>query len=147
MSVSLWPHGLWPTRLLCPWDSLGKNPGVGYHFLLQGIFPTQESNRGHPRCRQTLYPLNHQGSPNYWKTGVEVSRKIVDLSSFLVLSASTSHIFMLSRFEPISLALLFCITELFPFSLLNTTSYPLEFFFPWSLLATSMWSSNLMNVL
>ena len=32
-----------PTRLLCPWDFSGKNTGVGYHFLLQGIFPTQES--------------------------------------------------------------------------------------------------------
>ena len=40
----LWPHGLWPTRLLCPWDSPGKNSWVGCHFLLQGIFPTQESN-------------------------------------------------------------------------------------------------------
>ena len=25
----------------CPWDSPGKNTGVGYHDLLQGIFPTQ----------------------------------------------------------------------------------------------------------
>ena len=25
----VWPHGLWPTRLLCPWDSPGKNIGVG----------------------------------------------------------------------------------------------------------------------
>ena len=28
------------TRLLCPWDSPGKNTGVGCHFLLQGIFLT-----------------------------------------------------------------------------------------------------------
>ena len=41
MSNSLWPHGLYPTRLLCSCESLGKNTGVGYHFLLQGIFPTQ----------------------------------------------------------------------------------------------------------
>ena len=33
-----------PLRLLCPWDSPGKNTGVGYHALLQGIFPTQGSN-------------------------------------------------------------------------------------------------------
>ena len=38
------PHGLQPTRPLCPWDSPGKNTGVGCHFLLQGIFPTQGSN-------------------------------------------------------------------------------------------------------
>ena len=32
------------TRLLCPWDSPGKNTGVGCHALLQGIFPTQGLN-------------------------------------------------------------------------------------------------------
>ena len=42
------------TRLLCPWDFLGKGSGVGCHFLLQGIFPTQGSNPGPPHCRQTL---------------------------------------------------------------------------------------------
>ena len=31
---TLRPHGLQPTRLLRPWDSLGKNTGVGCHFLL-----------------------------------------------------------------------------------------------------------------
>ena len=43
-SDSLWPHGLQPTRLLCPWNSPGKNTGVSSHSLLQGIFPTQGSN-------------------------------------------------------------------------------------------------------
>ena len=33
-----------PSRILCPWDSPGKNTGVGCHPLLQGIFPTQGSN-------------------------------------------------------------------------------------------------------
>ena len=32
------------SRLLCPWDSPGRNTGVGCHFLLQGIFLTQGSN-------------------------------------------------------------------------------------------------------
>ena len=40
----LQPHGLYPARLLCPWDFPGKNIGVGWHFLLQGIFPTQSLN-------------------------------------------------------------------------------------------------------
>ena len=31
-------------RLLCPWDFPGKHTGVGGHFLLQGIFPTQRLN-------------------------------------------------------------------------------------------------------
>ena len=38
------PHGLQPTRLLCPWDFSGKNTGVGCHFLPQGIFLTQGLN-------------------------------------------------------------------------------------------------------
>ena len=37
VSDSLQPQGLWPTRLLCPWDSLGKNTWVGCHALLQAL--------------------------------------------------------------------------------------------------------------
>ena len=44
-STLLQSYGLQPARLLCPWHSLGKNTGLGCHFLLQGIFPTQGSNR------------------------------------------------------------------------------------------------------
>ena len=44
MSDSLQPHGLWPARLLCPWNFPDKNTGVGCHFLLQGIIPDQGSN-------------------------------------------------------------------------------------------------------
>ena len=50
-------------RFLRPWDFPGKSAGVDCHVLLQGIFPTQESNPDLPRCRQTLYRLSHQGSP------------------------------------------------------------------------------------
>ena len=50
MSNSLWSHGLSPTRLLCSWDSPGKNTGVGCHFLLQGIFLTQGSNQSLLHC-------------------------------------------------------------------------------------------------
>ena len=35
MSDSVRPHRWQPARLPCPWDSPGKNTGVGYHFLLQ----------------------------------------------------------------------------------------------------------------
>ena len=55
MSDSLWHHGLLPARLLCPWDSPGKNIGVGSHFILRGILLTQGSNLGLPHCRQTLH--------------------------------------------------------------------------------------------
>ena len=59
--VTPWAVGC--TRLLRPWDFLGKSTGVGCHFLLQGIFPTQGSNPSLLHCRQTLYCLSHQGSP------------------------------------------------------------------------------------
>ena len=52
--------------------SLGKNTGVGSHFLLQGFFPTQRLNPGLPHCRQTLHPLSQQGSPKYG--GISFSR-------------------------------------------------------------------------
>ena len=44
-------------------DFLGKSTEVGCHFRLQGIFPTQGWNPRPPHCRQTLYHLIHQGSP------------------------------------------------------------------------------------
>ena len=40
----LQPYGPQPARPLCPWDSPGKNTGVGSHSLLQGNFQTQRSN-------------------------------------------------------------------------------------------------------
>ena len=43
-------------RLLCPWASPGKNAGVGCHFLLQGIFPTQGQSQVSCTGRQVLYP-------------------------------------------------------------------------------------------
>ena len=59
---SLQRHGLQPARFLCPWSSPGKNTGVGFHFLLQGIFLTQGSNSGLLQGRQIAYHLCHQGS-------------------------------------------------------------------------------------
>ena len=48
---SLCPHGLQLARLPCPWDSLGKNTGVGSHSLLQRISPTQGWNPGLPALK------------------------------------------------------------------------------------------------
>ena len=50
---------LQPTKLLYPWNSPGKNTGVGSHSLLQGIFLTQGLNLGLLHCRQILYCLSH----------------------------------------------------------------------------------------
>ena len=43
MSNSVRPHRWQPTRLPCPWDSPGKNAGVGCHFLLQCMKVKSES--------------------------------------------------------------------------------------------------------
>ena len=68
MSDSLRPHELQPTRLFCPWNSPGKNTGMGCHSLLQGIFPTQGLNQGLLHCRRILCHLSHQGNPNLPKS-------------------------------------------------------------------------------
>ena len=73
VSDSLWPHGLYPNRILRPWDFLGKNTGVGCHFLLQGIFLTQGLNLGFLHYRQLLYHLSHQGSPSSQSYGFSSS--------------------------------------------------------------------------
>ena len=46
-------------------DSPGKNTGMDCHALLQGIFPTQESNPGLSHCWRILYFLSNQGSPDF----------------------------------------------------------------------------------
>ena len=56
----LGPHGLQPTRLLCPWYLPGKNIGAGCHFLLQGIFLTQGSNPCLLYGQGDSIPLSHQ---------------------------------------------------------------------------------------
>ena len=55
MSNSFVTHGLFPSRLLCPWNFPGKNTEEGCHFLLQRIFRTQGSNPSLLHCRQILY--------------------------------------------------------------------------------------------
>ena len=62
MSNSLPPHGLEPTRLLCPWDFPGKSIGVGCHILLQG-------NLSHPGIKPTSpasSPRAGRFSTNFW---------------------------------------------------------------------------------
>ena len=57
------PRGVYPTRLLCPWDFSGKNTGAGCHFLLQGFFPTQGSNLGLLHWQVDCLPLNYLRAP------------------------------------------------------------------------------------
>ena len=66
--AQLWPILCDPVDCSSPGSSVhddrpGKNPRVGCHFLLQGIFPTQGPKPGLLHCRWILYQLSHQGSP------------------------------------------------------------------------------------
>ena len=59
--------------LLCSWDFPGKNTEMGYHFLLQGIFPTRGLNPRLLHWQVHSLPLSHLRSPplsllpdNHW---------------------------------------------------------------------------------
>ena len=53
---------------------------MGSHSFLQGIFLTQGSNLGLPHCKQVLYCLSHQGSPNNVFSSVQFSHSVVSNS-------------------------------------------------------------------
>ena len=61
--IPSWRLGLQPTRLLWPWDFPGKNTGVGGHFLLQGIVPTQGFELMSPALAGGLFTTEPQGKP------------------------------------------------------------------------------------
>ena len=116
MSNSLRPHGLLrpappPPRLLCPWDSSGKNTAAGCHFLLQGIVPNQGSNPHLLRCWWVLYcratrkptlvvqSLGHANSVTPWTTAHQAplssagSRSLLEFMSFESVMLSNHLIF------------------------------------------------------
>ena len=61
MSDTLPPHRWQPTRLLCPWDSPGKNTGVGCHFLLQCV---KVKSASHVRISATPRTAAYQVPPS-----------------------------------------------------------------------------------
>ena len=62
VSNFLQPHGLEPSKLLCPWNSPGKNTGLSSLSFFQGIFLTQELNQGLLHCRKIFNQLSYQWS-------------------------------------------------------------------------------------
>ena len=54
-----------PARLLCPWDFPGKNTGVGFHSLLQRIFPTQGLSLCLLHWQVDSLPAETLGKPHY----------------------------------------------------------------------------------
>ena len=87
VSDSVRPHRRQPTRLLCPWDSPGKNAGVGCHFLLQCMKVESESEVSLSRVRflATPWTADFQAPPSmgfsrqeYW-SGVPLPSPKKDL--------------------------------------------------------------------
>ena len=72
--LTLRPHGLQPTRLLCPWDFPDKNTGVGCHFLLQGILPIQRSKLRFLHCQEDSLPLSHPARLHFFQREEQVWR-------------------------------------------------------------------------
>ena len=81
VSDSLRPYGPWLARLLCPWDSPGKNIGVGYHFLLHGFFLTQGLNLHLLHCRR-IFILFYFILFYHWALAYEIQASKRRLSKF-----------------------------------------------------------------
>ena len=96
MSDSLQLHGLlYPTRLLHPWTFPSKNTGVGCHFLLQGIFLTQQLNLGLLHYRQMPYCLSHKGSMTYLDSVLKAETSLCwQRSVSSKLAFVSSHVWM-----------------------------------------------------
>ena len=127
-----------------------KETGLGSLSLLQGIFPIQELNQGLRHCRQILYQLSYQGSPNdnYQFLNIHfVPRPIPD-----ILMLSVTHAFANTYWErrtfPSSLPPLSFPIFLFlppsPSSFLLSSSPPFYSFFPSYFLLLSLLPSLLL---
>ena len=110
VSSSLPHHGLYPTRLPCPWSSAGKNTGVGSDSLFQGIFPTQGLNPGLMRCRQILYGLS-QRSPK----GASYGKPLWSVA----ITQTVSNVFLtyIFRFKYLNLQVKFLLQKVLPLRL------------------------------
>jgi len=87
MSDSVRLHRWQPTRLPCPWDSPGKNTGVGCHFLLQCMKVKSESEVAQSFwILETPWTAAHQAPPSmglsrqeYWSGGaIAFSAQLLD---------------------------------------------------------------------
>ena len=76
-----------------------KNTGVGSLSLLQGIFPTQESNSGFLHCRQILYQVSYQGSPIFLRIRVFSNELalLIRWPKYLSFSISPSNAFLVAQ--------------------------------------------------
>ena len=104
MSDSVQPHRRQPTRLPCPWDSPGKNTGVGCHFLLQ-CMKVKSKSEVTQSCLTLYNPMGYSlpGSPTH---GIFQARVLewgaIAFSNFRhrkILSIFLPNILFLPRFQ------------------------------------------------
>ena len=75
MSDSVQPHRWQPTRVPCPWDSPGKNSGVGCHFLLQCMRVKSESEVAQS-CLTPSDPMDCSPPGHFWNIpGLQLSHR------------------------------------------------------------------------
>src|SRR5574337_438858 len=96
MSDSVRPHRRQPTRLLCAWDSPGKNTGVGCHFLLQ-CMKVKVKLLSRARLLATPWTAAYQASPSmrfskqeYW-SGVPLPSPIYIYIYIHIHTTTDSH--------------------------------------------------------
>ena len=96
----MWPHRRQPTRLPCPWDSPGKNTGVGCHFLLQCM---KVKSLSRIRLLATPWTVDYQAPPSmgfsrqeYW-SGVPLAKSILILVGWERGRRILSHLFLNCR--------------------------------------------------
>ena len=85
-------HGLQPTRLLCPWDSPGKNTQAGCHFLLQGNLPypgTELASLASPALAGAVFTTVPPGKPRLlFRTTPYSTRPVKSIQKFFGRNAS-----------------------------------------------------------
>ena len=110
MSDSVRPHRQQPTRLPHPWDSPGKNTGVGCHFLLQCMKVKSESEVTHS-CPTPSYPMDCSppGSSIHRIFQARVLEWVAKQSIFLLVIL---HIFPIFHYDT-------ALEEKFPFPLFS----------------------------
>ena len=64
VSDSSWPHGLQPTRLLRPWDFLGKSTGVGFSDKIAYLIPNRQNSKQSTHFFFQLWLLHKKGTCN-----------------------------------------------------------------------------------
>ena len=97
VSNSLWPHGLWELQVPLSTEFSRQEYRSGLPFPSPGIFLTQWLNLGLQHCRQILYRLSHQGSPEIQSdlVNVQMIDFLVNASRRVLLHNTLGRLYLL----------------------------------------------------